>query len=97
MPLRLFLGNVHENGERGDMSIGNEKFVIYCRRCHYGLCQHIEIGSGEKFGAPWNVILVDPCPQCEEARLKGVEVEVLDYPPKYHEIIRDPRNAVQIG
>ena len=92
MSLHFFLGQKNAKGNIGSRKLGvdgtGDGFVIYCRRCHYGLCEHIEIGTCE--GGHRNVIFVEPCPRCS-----GVEdPEIVPYPEKYQEAAIDPRNAV---
>lgn len=93
MPLHFFLGQKDKRGNSGSRKLGidgtGDGFVIYCRRCHYGLCAHIEIGTCT--GGHLNVIFVDPCPVCS-----GVaDPVVIPYPEKYREAARDPRDAIQ--
>lgn len=86
MPLHRFLGNKLADGTDGGTPKleGVGCFVIYCRKCHYGLCRDIELGTSVKGGKIHNVIFVDPCPNCETG-------EVIPYPPQYLEALRDPR------
>jgi hypothetical protein len=57
---------------------GKVYFVISCAECNYGLCKHIEIYAVG--GAPQNIVMVDECPRCREAREKGEPVEKLQHP-----------------
>lgn len=41
---------------------GKTEFVIYCARCHSGLCQWMTIGRS--MVKKENIILVEPCPYC---------------------------------
>lgn len=74
----MLLGKTNRDGSKSVMRLlsSNEKlsrFTIYCRKCHYGLCMHIEIGACMKSGKILNIIFVDPCPNCGTG-------EVLPYP-----------------
>jgi hypothetical protein len=91
MPLEVFLGCKDAEGKPATLYLNtvegdHARFVPYCRRCHYGLCMHIEIGRSLKTGRAFNVILVDPCPRCAS----GAE-DVLEIPEKYAEAVVDPR------
>lgn len=55
-------------------------FVIYCRRCHAGLCAKLEIGSVDINGKLHNVILVNPC-GCD------AETAVSELPDKYRSAV----------
>jgi len=94
MPLHFFIGQKNIKGKTGHRWLDPENaatgFVIYCRKCHYGLCDHTEIGQSAEYPS-WHVVLVNPCPRCEKATLEGVEAEVIPYPTKYLEATVDPR------
>jgi len=89
VPLHHFIGGDATSGKGTRYLVPNGEnavFVIYCRKCHRGLCSDIEIGTADNGkGKKHNVIFVEPC-QCL--------TEVIPYPEKYQEAARDPREHV---
>ena len=79
MPRYYRMGGTEENGAKKTPFVLNQdgektKFVVFCRKCHIGLCRGIEIGnyvSAE--GKLENVMAVEP----------HVCGETLDWPERY--------------
>jgi hypothetical protein len=62
---------------------GTTTFVIYCGRCHRGLCNNLEIGTADYRTHVRNVVAVYPCQTCLAAAREGKEPEIWPYPEKY--------------
>ena len=83
MPLHYFVGGVEKDGRESTPYITDRNglpafFIIYCRRCHRGLCTQVEAGG--------HFIAVDPC-DCD------ADASPTEYPNKAAENLLDDRES----